>query len=91
MTLVDSSSFVASATGMRKAEASKAVSAVVHGIQDALRKGEKVSTTAFGTFEVWERPDREGPNPQTGQSTKTAPSKAGKSNPGKALKAAVNG
>ncbi len=91
MTLDDLSSSVATATGMKKTEATKAVSAVLHGIQDALKKGEKVSITGFGVFEVSDRPEREGRNPQTGQNIKIAASKAVKFKPGKGLKDAVNG
>ena len=39
MTLDELNSSVATATGMKKTEASKAVTAVLHGIQDALKKG----------------------------------------------------
>ena len=91
MTLDDLNSAVATATGMKKSEASKAVSAVVHGIQDALKKGDRVSITGFGTFEIVDRPEREGRNPQTGQNIKIAASKAVKFKPGKGLKDAVNG
>lgn len=91
MTLDDLSSSVATATGMKKTEAAKAVSAVLGGIQDALSKGEKVSITGFGVFEVSERPEREGRNPQTGASIKIAASKAVKFKPGKGMKDAING
>ena len=91
MTLDDLNSAVATSTGMKKSEASKAVSAVVHGIQDALKKGDRVSITGFGTFEIVDRPEREGRNPQTGQNIKIAASKAVKFKPGKGLKDAVNG
>jgi DNA-binding protein HU-beta len=91
MTLDDLSSAVATATGMKKNEASKAVSAVMHGIQDALKRGDKVSITGFGTFEIVDRPEREGRNPQTGQNIKIAASRAVKFKPGKGLKDAVNG
>ena len=91
MTLDDLSSAVASATGMTKANAGKAVSAALHGIQDALKNGEKVSIAGFGVFEVVDRPEREGRNPQTGESIKISASRAVKFKPGKGLKDAVNG
>ena len=90
MTLDELNSTVASATGMKKTEASKAVSAVIHGIQDALKKGGKVAIAGFGTFEVVDRPAREGRNPQTGATIKIAASKAVKFKPGKGLRDAVN-
>lgn len=91
MTLDELNSAVATATGKPKSEASKAVSAVLQGIQEALSKGDKVSIAGFGVFEVAERPEREGRNPQTGKTIKIAASKAVKFKPGKGLRDAVNG
>ena len=91
MTLDELNSAVASSMKASKGEAAKAVSAVLHGIQDALRKGQKVSITGFGVFEVADRPEREGRNPQTGKSIKIAASKNVKFKPGKGLRDAVNG
>lgn len=39
----------------------------LEGIKDALCKGEKVTITNFATFEITERPERYGRNPQTGE------------------------
>jgi DNA-binding protein HU-beta len=91
MTLDELNSAVASSMNASKGEAAKAVSAVLHGIQDALRKGQKVSITGFGVFEVADRPEREGRNPQTGKAIKIAASKNVKFKPGKGLRTAVNG
>ncbi|MFZ1427639.1 MAG: HU family DNA-binding protein [Geminicoccaceae bacterium] len=91
MTLDELNSAVAATTGKPKAEAAKSVAAVLHGIQDALTKGQKVSIAGFGVFEVAERPEREGRNPQTGEAIKIAASRAVKFKPGKGLKDAVNG
>lgn len=91
MTLDELNAAVASATGLKKTEASKAVSAVLGSIQDALRKDGKVAITGFGTFEVVDRPERDGRNPQTGASIKIAASKAVKFKPGKGLRESLNG
>ena len=91
MTLDELNSAVATSTKASKGEAAKAVTAVLHGIQDALSKGQKVSIAGFGVFEIVDRPEREGRNPQTGQSIKIAASKAVKFKPGKGLRDAVNG
>lgn len=91
MTLDELNSAVATATAKPKSEASKAVAAVLHGIQEALSKGDKVSIAGFGVFEVVERPEREGRNPQTGETIKIAASKAVKFKPGRGLRDAVNG
>ncbi|MFL5335698.1 MAG: HU family DNA-binding protein [Geminicoccaceae bacterium] len=90
-TLDELNSAVATATSKPKSEASKAVAAVLHAIQDALSKDEKVSIAGFGVFEVAARPEREGRNPQTGKTIKIAASKAVKFKPGKGLRDAVNG
>ncbi|MEK0083475.1 HU family DNA-binding protein [Benzoatithermus flavus] len=90
MTLDELNTAVATETGMKKTEASKAVAAVLHGIQNALKQNGKVAIAGFGTFEVVDRPEREGRNPQTGQTIKIAASKAVKFKPGKGLRDAIN-
>lgn len=90
MTLDELNASVANATGMKKTEAAKAVGAVLQSIQDSLKGGDKVSIAGFGVFEIVERPEREGRNPQTGESIKIAASKAVKFKPGKGLRDTVN-
>ena len=90
MTLDELNSAVATATGKTKGEAAKAVTAMLHGIQDALSKGQKVSIAGFGVFEIVHRPEREGRNPQTGENIKIAASNAVKFKPGKGLRDAIN-
>jgi DNA-binding protein HU-beta len=60
-------------------------------IAKALKKGEKVGITGFGTFSVGKRNARVGRNPQTGEKVKIAASKAPKFKAGASLKAYVNG
>jgi len=60
-------------------------------IAKALKKGEKVGITGFGTFSVGKRNARMGRNPQTGEKVKIAASKAPKFKAGASLKAFVNG
>lgn len=57
----------------------------------ALKKGDKVSLTGFGTFGVRKRAARMGRNPQTGEKVKIAASKAPAFKAGVSLKAFVNG
>lgn len=90
MTLDELSAAVASETGMKKTDAAKAVSSALHGIQAALKQGQKVSIAGFGVFEVVHRPEREGRNPQTGESIKIAASNAVKFKPSKGLRDALN-
>ncbi len=81
---------VAAATNSSKSEAQASVDAVINAITDALKKGEKVSLTGFGTFEVRNRAARTARNPQTGETIQVKASKAPAFKAGKALKDAVN-
>ena len=81
---------MAEKTGMKKNDAEKALKAFVDVVTDELVKGEKIQLVGFGTFEVSERPEREGRNPRTGETLKIAASKAPKFKAGKALKDMIN-
>jgi len=73
-----------------KKDAEKALKAFTEVVADGLKKGDKIQLVGFGTFEVSERPAREGRNPQTGATMKIAACKAPKFKAGKALKDAIN-
>ena len=81
---------VAEKTDMSKAEAGRAVDAVVSTITDALKKQDDVALIGFGTFTVRERAARAGRNPQTGETIQIKASKMPAFKAGKALKDAVN-
>lgn len=70
MTKQDLIAFVADATEMTKADAGRALDAVVEGVKAGLKKEGKVTLVGFGTFEAKKRPAREGRNPQTGAAVK---------------------
>jgi DNA-binding protein HU-beta len=72
-----------------KKEAQEAVNCVISSITKALKKGEDVTVTGFGTFRVVKRKARKGRNPRTGEEIKIKASKAPKFTPGKVLKQAV--
>ena len=59
-------------------------------VEGALKAGDKVQLVGFGTFEVAERPEREGRNPRSGETMTIAASKNPKFKAGKALKDAIN-
>lgn len=80
---------VASATGLSKADAAKAVDGVFHAITEALKKGDEVRLVGFGTFNVAERAQSEGRNPRTGEKIEIPASKLPKFRAGKGLKDAV--
>ncbi|MBQ1279271.1 MAG: HU family DNA-binding protein [Clostridia bacterium] len=75
--------------GLKKADAEKAVAAVIDSVIDTLKKGDKVALVGFGTFEVRERAARDGRNPQTGAAMKIAASKNPVFKAGKAFKDAI--
>ena len=81
---------MAEKTGMKKTEVEKVLKAFTDTVAAGLKKGEKIQLVGFGTFEVAERPAREGRNPRTGETMKIAASKAPKFKAGKALKDMVN-
>ncbi len=90
MTLEELVSAVAKETGMTKANANKAVHAVLHAIENALARGERVAIAGFGVFEVTQRAARKGRNPRTGETIEIPPTKAVRFRPGKTLRDAVN-
>lgn len=55
-------------------------------LAEALKKGDAVSISGFGSFKVVERAARKGRNPQTGEEIQIPASKAVKFTAGKALK-----
>ncbi|HYP71698.1 MAG TPA: HU family DNA-binding protein [Variovorax sp.] len=81
---------VAAAADISKAEAGRAVDAVVSEITKALKKGDSVTLVGFGTFQVRARAERTGRNPKTGDTIKIAASNNPSFKAGKALKDAVN-
>ena len=81
---------VAAAANLSKADAGRAVDAVVTSITAALKKGQQVSVVGFGTFGVKHRAARAGRNPRTGETIKINASNVPGFKAGKALKDAVN-
>jgi len=72
-------------TGLKKVDVGGLVNAMFEVIEDALKAGENVTITGFGSFKVVERKAREGRNPQTGQPIKIPAKKVVKFKPGKGL------
>ncbi len=83
-------STVADASGLTKADASKAVEALFDGITGALKKGDEVRLVGFGTFSVSKRKASTGRNPRTGAPMQIKASSQPKFKAGKVLKDAVN-
>ena len=72
-----------------KAAAEKAVNAFTGTVMKALKKGDKLALTGFGTFSVAKRRARAGRNPQTGKEIKIPATRVAKFKAGSLLKSAV--
>lgn len=81
---------VADSSGLSKADAGRAIDAVIGTITHALKGGDSVTLVGFGTFDVRNRAARTGRNPRTGEEIKIAAAKNPAFKAGKALKDAVN-
>lgn len=72
-----------------KTEAKAAVDCIFSAITDALKGGDGVSLTGFGTFRADQRKARTAKNPRTGEPIEIPARKVPRFVPGKALKEAV--
>lgn len=82
---------VAGESGVSNKETAAVVNAMLDVITAALARGEKVTLTGFGTFEVRERQAREGVNPQTRAKIQIAATKTPGFAASSTLKDAVKG
>ncbi len=89
MTKVELIAKVAADAQITKKDAEKAVSAMLEGITNALKAGDKVSLVGFGTFETRKREARTGRNPQTKQEIQIPACTVPAFKAGKGLKDAV--
>jgi DNA-binding protein HU-beta len=80
---------VAQTTDLSKVAAGKAVDAMLAAVGKALKEGDAVVLTGFGTFSIREHPARTGHNPKTGQPMELKESKTPVFKAGKTLKDAV--
>jgi DNA-binding protein HU-beta len=73
---------VAAEAALTKKETKKAVNAFIKTVEDAVKKGDKVSILGFGTFSVIKKSARKGVNPKTRESIIIPAHKAVKFKPG---------
>lgn len=90
MTKADLIEGLSNKLGLAKGEAEKAVNIVLDDIINALKQGERVNISGFGTFSVSTRQARAGRNPKTGESIEISASRSAKFKPGKQLKDSLN-
>jgi DNA-binding protein HU-beta len=85
--LIDS---IASKADLQKATAERIVNAIFDDIVGALKGGDKVNISGFGTFQISDRKARTGRNPKTGEAIQIAASRTAKFKAGKSLKDSLN-
>ena len=90
MTKAELVEFVAEKADLTKADATRAVDAVVAGVTKGLKKEGKVTLVGFGTFTAKKRAARTGRNPQTGAEVKIAAKVVPGFRAGSKLKDALN-
>lgn len=81
---------VSGEAGISKADATRAVDALITAITRALTSGKQVSLVGFGNFAVKKRAARTGRNPRTGEEIQIKACRVPGFRAGKALKDAVN-
>jgi integration host factor alpha subunit len=90
MTKADLIEGLANKLGLNKGEAERAVNIVLEDVITALKQGERVNISGFGTFSVSTRQARTGRNPKTGESIQITASRSAKFKAGKQLKDSLN-
>ena len=80
---------IAAEAKMTKADAKRALEAVIGATTNALAKGERVALVGFGSFAVSKRAARKGRNPQNGKEIRIAAKKVVKFKAGAELAAKV--
>lgn len=83
-------SSIAEKSQLSKKDAEKALNACLESIEETLKNGDKVQLVGFGSFEVRERAERKGRNPQTKEEIIIPATKAPVFKVGKAFKEMVN-
>ncbi|MBI4490082.1 MAG: HU family DNA-binding protein [Deltaproteobacteria bacterium] len=90
MTKADLIDSVSNKAELPKQRAEEIVNAVFDDIIAALKNGDKVNISGFGTFSVSHRKARTGRNPKTGETIQIASSRAAKFKAGKTLKESLS-
>jgi len=90
MTKAELVEFIAENADLTKADASRALDAVIEGVTEGLKKNGKVTLVGFGTFTAKEREARTGRNPQTGEAVEIAARVVPGFKAGSKLKEALN-
>lgn len=89
MTKTEFISEIAEKCGLSKQKTAEVVDVMFESIGEAMQRGEKLQIIGFGTFEVRERTERVGRNPQTGEVMQIPATKVVKFQMGSQLKEMV--
>jgi len=89
MTKADLITNIGKEAKISKASAEKALNAFTNTVMRALKKGDKLTLTGFGTFSVAKRKARAGRNTQTGKEIKIPATRVAKFKAGNLLKRSV--
>jgi DNA-binding protein HU-beta len=84
-------SAISAGSGVAKNDAVKVLDMFMTTVTDALKSGDQVVLTGFGTFAISQRAPRVGRNPKTGEPVNIDAARVPKFKPGKSLKDAVQG
>lgn len=90
MTKADIAERIQSNTGMTKKESLEMLEGVFSIMKKTLEAGEKIKVTGFGNFEVKQKKDRKGRNPQTGDAITIGARRILSFKPSMILRQAVN-
>ena len=90
MTKAELIEFIAENADLTKADAGRALDAMIEGITEGLKSKGKVTLVGFGTFNAKEREARTGRNPQTGETVQIAARTVPTFKAGNKLKEALN-
>jgi integration host factor subunit beta len=91
MTKADIVKVLADRVGLTRREAAQALTVVLDGVVEAIRKGEKVELRGFGSFRTRKRQARQGRNPRTGDRVSVPSKVVPYFKPGKQLREVLGG
>jgi integration host factor subunit alpha len=90
MTKADIAEKIQTTTGLSKMDSMRMLEAVFSIMKSTLESGEKIKVAGFGNFEVKQKKDRIGRNPQTGEAMTIEARSVLTFKPSAVLKKAVN-
>ena len=90
MTKADIAHKIHAITGLSKKDSLETLEAVLSLMKSTLETGEKIKIAGFGNFEVKQKRDRKGRNPQTGESITIEARSVLTFKPSMVLKSAIN-